>query len=455
MTNQRYDIRRRREFLRLEDEDSAVLRSLEDMAERHLDAIVDAFYKHLGEFEETRALLKNADQVERLKVLQRDYFKQLTDGVFDEAYMNKRLVIGRTHERIGLAPQWYLGAYARYLHIVIPLVLEEFSGDEARAASALQSLVKVIFLDIGLAIDTYIEAMLDREETMAKTFTEALTGFSAGLGDSTSHILSASSELSSAASEQAATLTEVTTTVAEVRETSAQALAQATGVIQTAESSVDASRTGMTAVEESVQGMQDIQSQVETIADKILALSEQTQQIGEIIKSVNEIASQSKLLALNASIEAARAGEHGRGFSVVASEIRALADESKQATQQVSRILGEIQKATNSAVIATEEGSKKVEAGAVLANRAGDNIRALTDAISHSADSARLIRTSAQQQSMGVAQVADIMTSINAASQQSATGLRETERAAQALSTLAGEMNELIVRFSEHVSDQG
>ena len=94
------------------------------------------------------------------------------------------------------------------------------------------------------------------------------------------------------------------------------------------------------------------------IAETILALSEQTQQIGDIIATVNDIADQSNLLALNAAIEAARAGEAGKGFAVVAGEVRSLAEQSRQATAQVKEILGDIQKATNTAVMVTEEGTK-------------------------------------------------------------------------------------------------
>src|SRR5699024_5611962 len=128
------------------------------------------------------------------------------------------------------------------------------------------------------------------------------------------------------------------------------------------------------AVQENVESMEEIRSEVDSIASKILNLSEQTKQIGEIIESVNEIAEQSKLLALNAAIEAARAGDHGRGFSVVAAEMRSLAEQSKDSTKQVRRILGEIQKATNSAVIAIEEGSKRAERGVQKAIEAGNTI---------------------------------------------------------------------------------
>ena len=133
---------------------------------------------------------------------------------------------------------------------------------------------------------------------------------------------------------------------------------------------------------ESIEVMNRIREQMESIAESIVRLSEQGQTIGEIIATVNDLAEQSNLLAVNAAIEAARAGEQGKGFAVVAQEVKSLAEQSKQATAQVRAILGDIQKATNSAVMATEQGSKAVEAGVAQSTQAGEAIRLLAESIS-------------------------------------------------------------------------
>ena len=98
---------------------------------------------------------------------------------------------------------------------------------------------------------------------------------------------------------------------------------------------------------------QRIREQMEAIAESMVRLSEQGQAIGQIIATVEDLAAQSNLLAVNASIEAAKAGEHGKGFGVVAQEVKSLAEQSKQATNQVRTILSDIQKATTAAVMAT------------------------------------------------------------------------------------------------------
>ncbi|MBE0647103.1 MAG: methyl-accepting chemotaxis protein, partial [Bacteroidales bacterium] len=91
-----------------------------------------------------------------------------------------------------------------------------------------------------------------------------------------------------------------------------------------------------------IEGMNKIRQQMTAIAGMVVRLSEQSQTIGEITATVNELAEQSNLLAVNAAIEAAKAGEHGKGFTVVAQEIKMLADRSKEATYQVRNILRDV-----------------------------------------------------------------------------------------------------------------
>jgi len=127
---------------------------------------------------------------------------------------------------------------------------------------------------------------------------------------------------------------------------------------------------------------------MESIAESIVRLSEQSQAIGEIIATVNDLAEQSNLLAVNAAIEATKVGEQGKGFVVVAQEIKSLATQSKEATAQVRTLLGDIQKATSAAVLATEQGNKAVEAGVKQTAEAGDSIRLLADSVNEAAQAA-------------------------------------------------------------------
>ena len=139
-------------------------------------------------------------------------------------------------------------------------------------------------------------------------------------------------------------------------------------------------------IKEGIEKMYTIKQKIQIIAELILELSEQSQHIANNIGIVEDIAEQTNMLALNAAVEAARAGEHGKGFAVVASEIRKLADESKQATTKVIELIKEIQNATNSTVMAAEEGSKEIEAGVTITLKISENINELKTNINQTVD---------------------------------------------------------------------
>jgi len=267
------------------------------------------------------------------------------------------------------------------------------------------------------------------------------------LSSAATEILASTTQQVSGASEQSAAISQTTTTVDEVRNIAEQTVARAQEVAEAAQRSVEFSRAGEGAVQDTIESMAQIRSQVEGIAENILALSEQTQQIGEIIATVNDIATQSNMLALNASVEAARAGEQGKGFAVVAMEVRSLAEQSKQATAQVEAILSDIQKATNMTVMATEEGTKGVEEGVTLSARTGEVIQQLGSALTESAQAAVQMVAGGQQQTSGIEQIGLAMQNINQATVQSLASTRQAEKAARDLNELARELMEIVDRY--------
>jgi methyl-accepting chemotaxis protein len=291
--------------------------------------------------------------------------------------------------------------------------------------------------------------------------TEDLNGMVTGLGDLSSQVSSSAQALSRSAteilqtvSEQSATVTQqsaainqTSVTVDELRTSAEQAAIRAQEVARQAQTSVQVSSEGSAAVTDIVARMEDIRVRVETIAQNILTLSEQTQQISDLTQMVDDIAEQSNLLALNATIEAARAGEQGRGFQVVAAEVRNLAEQSKGGTAQVRSILSDIQKATNAAVMATEQGIKVVEEGRAHTSRAGSAIGDLAQTIRETAQAAQQISASAQQQSLAIDQISESMTDINQAASQFVSGVEESKSAARSLSSVADELRSLTDRY--------
>ena len=296
--------------------------------------------------------------------------------------------------------------------------------------------------EIGI-ITRGLEEMSTRTGSMVRQLQDG----AASLARVSNEILSSSSQQGESATRQASSVAETGSTVEELRETFTQAAERAQAVIDLAKKSQESTNSGKSAVQESVSAMEQIRDQVLTISRTMIGLVERTTQIGTIIDAVNDLAEQSNVLALNAAIEAAKAGEHGRGFAVVAREVRNLAERSKESTAQVRSILQDIEKASREALRATEEGTRKAQSGMDLANRAGESIIVLDEAINESSGAARQIAASTRQQAAGVEQILQAMREIDRAVNESASGIRQLESTSKTMKDLSDEMGALVTLY--------
>jgi methyl-accepting chemotaxis protein len=267
------------------------------------------------------------------------------------------------------------------------------------------------------------------------------------LNAASAEILASTQQQAASTGEQAAAIQQTTTTMEEVTQSGVQISERAKQVAASAEATSVASQTGLQAVENTSRTMETIREQAEAVAENVVSLSEKTQAIGEIISTVNDIAEQSHLLALNAAIEAAAAGEHGRSFSVIASEVKNLADQSREATVQVRSILGDIQKGINTSVMLTEEAVKRVDTGKLQSEVADRTIREMTVNIQQSVQAFQQIVAGANQQQIGFTQVMQAVRDIGQASQQTASSTRQLEKAAVNLTALAQQLQKAVERY--------
>jgi signal transduction histidine kinase len=149
----------RMDFLGLTAEDEQMIAKLRDRFSEFAPRLSEGFYKHLLAHPETAALLQDPELLARLKQAQMAYFEELVSGVYDRAYFEKRLRIGEIHNAVGLEPRWYLGAYCQYVQLAFPF----FAGQlGATIPPELLALLKVIFLDVDLALQTYFAAATER-----------------------------------------------------------------------------------------------------------------------------------------------------------------------------------------------------------------------------------------------------------------------------------------------------
>lgn len=150
------DLRKR--WLEFAKEDEELLGEIDAVIEQHLEEIIAAMYEHFLSFEETRAFFLDAATLNRARSAQHQYFLRLTKGRYDAEYVKDRLRIGATHYRVDLDPKWYIGAYNRVLSSILPLLAAHLGADPVKLTRAFSALLKIVFFDMGLAIETYISA---------------------------------------------------------------------------------------------------------------------------------------------------------------------------------------------------------------------------------------------------------------------------------------------------------
>lgn len=281
-----------------------------------------------------------------------------------------------------------------------------------------------------------LNQMVGRMRHMA-TRTRAITE---SLNSAAMDILASARQQSAVTGQQVAAYQETNATMQQVSKSGFQISEKAKQVTVTAEAVSIANTSGLDAVQKTNQTVEAIHEQAEAVAQNILSLSEKTQAVGDILATVNDIAEQSHLLALNAAIEAAAAGEHGRSFSVVAGEIKNLADQSKAATVQVKTILGDIQKEINTSVMLTEEAVKRVDLGKHQADLAASAIRNMAANIDQSVQAFQQIVAGTNQQQIGFENVMQAMKDLSRGSEQAASSTRQTEKAAATLTDLGTQL---------------
>jgi methyl-accepting chemotaxis protein len=348
------------------------------------------------------------------------------------------LALGDLEQHLGAYPKDELGRFAASFRTMI-----DYQQRMANAATAIQN-GDLLGSSVAPASDKDVlgQAFVGMSQNL-QNLLETLQKGTVALSSASEQMQVSSQTQAGNVSGQFAAIAQTSATVDEVQTTTEQALEYAVQTRESAQSIRQVVDLGVQATEQANQSMADIKARVGDIAENILALSEQTQAIGEIIITVGKLSDQSNLLSLNAAIEAARAGEHGKGFAVVALEVRALAEQSKNATLRVRDLLSQIQSATNSAVMTTEEGIKVAEVGVESIARVSEVISHLTETIEHAAQNAHLISASVQQHSVGMNQIADAMHHLRQNAETTLAASEQSKSAANDLAELAGRLKSL------------
>ncbi|HYO72419.1 MAG TPA: methyl-accepting chemotaxis protein [Archangium sp.] len=311
---------------------------------------------------------------------------------------------------------------------------------DAKQLEELRGLDKFYVIDgIGLLFFCLLIALF-----IGKSLERRLHTAIAQVQGSSAELHSAASQQVSGAREQASATTEISTTVKELLSTSRQIAGSAQQVARVADDTAGAARTGNDTVLRAQEAIDVVSRQVDSIVNHMLELGKRSQEIGGILDIINELAEQTNILAINATIESAGAGEHGKRFAVVADEIRKLADRVGGATKDIRVLIDEIRAASNTTIMATEDGSKAVQSSAKQFGEVAGNFRRIAELVRANLDVAREIELSTQQQTTAVEQVNTAILEVAQTARQAESTSTQTMQTANQLSQLSKQLSAIL-----------
>ncbi|MDJ0942901.1 MAG: globin-coupled sensor protein [Kiloniellales bacterium] len=396
-------------FAGLSPEVRGLLPELFEVLEPEFPGILNRFYDYLGRWPALAPLLCGDGKIEALKRAQSAHWRLMFSGRFDAEYFERATAIGRAHQRIGLAPNWYIGGYTFLLTRMLTVLTAKYRRAPEKLDRAVDAVTRTILFDMELATSVYIasgQELLQQElRRLADNLEAEVDGVVEKVARQTKEVESFAGEMHAAA-ERTGMSASTVASASEEASTSVETVAAATEEFQVSVQEIG--RQTAQSKDVTRQAVTEANSASQVIGE----LDTSAQEIGDIIKVISDIAAQTNLLALNATIEAARAGEAGKGFAVVANEVKSLANETAKATDEISQQVAKIQEATGGAV---------------------DTIRRVSEVIARLDEVSAAIDTAADQQKQAALEISGSI-------QEAASGNREV---AKTIQTVAAESQDV------------
>jgi methyl-accepting chemotaxis protein len=280
-----------------------------------------------------------------------------------------------------------------------------------------------------------------------RTIITRIRGAALHIGSSADQVKETLSEQAGAANQSATAVTETTSTMEELAIIAAQIAERSGSVVEDAAETQRDVQVGAQAVGDTVAKLDEIRAANESNVGEIIALGRKSRRIGEVMELIDNIAARTKLIAFNAALEAAAAGDSGRRFSVVAMEVRRLADNVVESTDEIRERIAEIQAATNALAVASEQEAKRIAEGVTHGHEASQALIEILESAQSTTIAAEQISLSTQQQRTAAEQVVDAVRSIQSDSQAVAQGSAEATHVIADLVQLADELQQAVEQF--------
>ena len=292
---------------------------------------------------------------------------------------------------------------------------------------------------IGLAFNDFLEriqgvvAQVARSASMVSAAADEMSAMSAQISSGIEQQRSDTTQVAAAVNQMNATAHEVAKNIEETSNVSGR--------------TAEASRHGAELATSAIGGMGTLQSELSRSSEAVSELSSGVLEIGGVIDLINQVAEQTNLLALNAAIEAARAGEHGRGFAVVADEVRSLAHKTQDSTAQIGGMIERLRTSADSVVTSMDRTRAQSESASGEVDQVAESLAEISSMVRDIADRAAQVATAAEEQSAVAEEIDRNVTSISTATDQTTASVDHSKGAANELSRLAGELNQLVAQF--------